>query len=869
MVSIRGMQRERVEELAHRALRGAGIRNSPRLDVVQSVEDLPSHLRDRLVRANTTQTTKAIFEPGVDHDRIHVIAANLAHPTEVIETIYHETVGHYGLRVLMSAATYTEVMDGLWRDLPDRVRAAAKRNGLSVDVISQRRAAAEEVIAYAAGQHLAGIPLSGSLTSWWQRAWDAIRRFVTEVFGRHQFDDRRILEIVQRAHDTLRRPPDTTSTLEADLSETHRAAVFYSAVEQVIAASRQNRATPTQWLAMIKSAAGVKAEEIDWLELEPWLKAHAGQVMRSELVEYIRAHQLEIRETLFENLGLGGDHTDAERLQLQLKEVLRALRYDTHFEFGGKLLMIGVPVGEPMGIEQDYQWKHLRDAEDMASLPASIREYALELERVSDRVAIERQARAPVPEHSAVPEWRAPQYIKYTLPGGNNYRELLLRMPHTGNRLRSDFESKHWDETNVVASVRFNSRVDADGKQVLFLEEIQSDWHQNGRKSGYLSDTDDIRREAARQACDEVTPKARAILNRYYAPEDMIDLGFHIRCSDSWRSRVTESLDREVIEQYKQRWAELDEAKHPFRAGQVPNAPLKASWPALVMKRMIRWGVERGFDRIAWTTGQQQIDRYALEQKFDRLEYDPKKLQLRGYKGDRLELECGRDPEELQEILGREVAARLIEQPIKRLGDSDRVHVLAGPDLRVGGSGMRGFYDEILPRETSKLIAKWGGKVVLAPLKLCSAGLGEVYLGPPVSYEELIRVAAQSAIEYRVARKVQHIASQIRRGVPFSKVMAEEGTHRTAELLGGRMISIAQIQQVHAFDITAELHSAALGRGFPLFSQGVAEPASWHPEMPGCRPLPGLAPAYPTSSALTETTVVKFEPEGDTYSPGR
>ena len=38
------------------------------------------------------------------------------------------------------------------------------------------------------------------------------------------------------------------------------------------------------------------------------------------------------------------------------------------------------------------------------------------------------------------------------------------------------YKSSHWDQPNILAHIRFNERTDADGKRVLFLEEIQGDW---------------------------------------------------------------------------------------------------------------------------------------------------------------------------------------------------------------------------------------------------------------------------------------------------------------------------------------------------------------------------------------------------------
>jgi hypothetical protein len=51
----------------------------------------------------------------------------------------------------------------------------------------------------------------------------------------------------------------------------------------------------------------------------------------------------------------------------------------------------------------------------------------------------------------------------------------------------ANYRSPHWDEPNVLAHVRFNDRV-TDGKKTLFIEEVQSDWHQAGKRKGYHSE---------------------------------------------------------------------------------------------------------------------------------------------------------------------------------------------------------------------------------------------------------------------------------------------------------------------------------------------------------------------------------------------
>jgi hypothetical protein len=53
-----------------------------------------------------------------------------------------------------------------------------------------------------------------------------------------------------------------------------------------------------------------------------------------------------------------------------------------------------------------------------------------------------------------------------------------------GHKSAEKYRSSHFDQPNILAHMRLNDRV-VDGKNTLFIEEIQSDWHQAGRKKGY------------------------------------------------------------------------------------------------------------------------------------------------------------------------------------------------------------------------------------------------------------------------------------------------------------------------------------------------------------------------------------------------
>jgi hypothetical protein len=72
-------------------------------------------------------------------------------------------------------------------------------------------------------------------------------------------------------------------------------------------------------------------------------------------------------------------------------------------------------------------------------------------------------------------------YDHLTLFGGSDYREWLLSLPD----YQRIFFGAHYFDHNVLAHIRTTTRRDHAGRKLLFIEEVQSDWHQNGLCHGY------------------------------------------------------------------------------------------------------------------------------------------------------------------------------------------------------------------------------------------------------------------------------------------------------------------------------------------------------------------------------------------------
>jgi hypothetical protein len=290
--------------------------------------------------------------------------------------------------------------------------------------------------------------------------------------------------------------------------------------------------------------SGVKPDEVKWTGLDDYLRGKET-VTKADVQEFLKANQVEVTE-----VEKGG----GSALDKQLRE-----KY-------------GIPEGESIQLNRS---------------------------RLSQEDEIEWLGQARESSRDRT------KYGDYTLPGAKegSYRELLLTLPRKGPEVRrlgidewtidgrpatreealaapveSGYQSSHFDEPNILAHIRFNERTDADGKRVLHIEEIQSDWHQEGRKKGYKG-----------LSADELAEKKRLDEKESALTSAEID----------WYNRVIN--DRQDYG--------------------VPDAPFKKNWHELAFKRALRWAAENGFERMTWTTGEQQADRFDLSKRVSRVAF--------------------------------------------------------------------------------------------------------------------------------------------------------------------------------------------------------------------------------------------------------
>jgi hypothetical protein len=178
------------------------------------------------------------------------------------------------------------------------------------------------------------------------------------------------------------------------------------------------------------------------------------------------------------------------------------------------------------------------------------------------------------------------------------------------------FRESHWETPNVLAHVRLNERTDAEGKRTLFIEEIQSDWAQKGKKRGFQG----------QRTVANINKDIDVVMAELYERGELA--GLH-------RNDVRMEAHPDLAQRYEALIREMGDGQKGVPAG--PFVQKTEAWVGLVMKRVIAYAAENGFERVAWTTGEQQTARYtsALRKAVDAIEWTKtdKGVQIVGYKG--------------------------------------------------------------------------------------------------------------------------------------------------------------------------------------------------------------------------------------------
>jgi len=367
--------------------------------------------------------------------------------------------------------------------------------------------------------------------------------------------------------------------------------------------------------------------------------------------------------------------------------------------------------------------------------------------------------------------YTASKFSEHTLPGGENYREVLL---HTPPAASDGFRGNHWDQPNVLAHVRMSDRKGPNGEKILHLEESQSDWGQQGREQGF------------QQPARQLTPAEDTEL------AELFDRVPEMRNGSPEIARYNElrNIARGQV----------------ANAQGLPSAPYvdnTQKWTDLALKRVLHEAAHGGYDKIVVTPGDEQNKRYDLSRQVKNISYFPDIGYLNGETHDGKGLdEHDVKPGDLAKHIGKEAADRILKQNPQRYEGRGRLggefyHELEGDGLKMGGAGMRGYYDNILPKRLQALAQQHDPQ---AKVNLHAHPLKDFYVKQSPGYQGNDFEAFtpdDASLGAHPTREAAEAAIAQRRATPGNE---------TAPL--------------HSLDVTPQMRDSIKGNGFNSFKRG-------------------------------------------------
>ena len=521
-------------------------------------------------------------------------------------------------------------------------------------------------------------------------------------------------------------------------------AIFVSNAAKAVEGIKQEKATPEQWLKMIEKNGGLKAGEDKWMGLSDWLKASDKKTLtKQEVLDFIKENMIVIEEQhysnqlAYENNSMlmdekypgwrdafsfeWDDYRDAPNADILDEEEATTL-YNKYNEDKvevdedgeivseqdrNKVVLWGEDIAKVFFGQEGDAVRPIHDTREVYTTKGLINRHEIALTVPT----IESWGKSDMIHFGDAGDGRAIAWIRFgetsyktVSEDSAAYNESIDALYAYWDYLREKY-GNGWADVMTEAEKAEEKRIQDKykikranlRKKVLVIDEIQSKRHQEGREKGYKKEEgSDI----------EIIDDGVVIEARYNGRSYFFSRGTSRTTIESSIGYDTSLANRDGI----------------------PDAPFDKNWHELAMKRMLRYAAENGYDVIAWTKGEQQAERYGIGKVVSSVGYrrteDGKRVRVNMRGGESLLFDIdalGKVTEvhrdggvvtkgmALSEIVGSDLAKQIgnYEGEVDERGDYN----IKSEDFRIGGEGMKGFYDKMLPAFMNKYGKKWGVKV--------------------------------------------------------------------------------------------------------------------------------------------------------------
>jgi hypothetical protein len=498
---------------------------------------------------------------------------------------------------------------------------------------------------------------------------------------------------------------------------------FYSPTEAAALNLQRKSGNGQAFLNDILKGENVRAEEISGMGLDTFLKDKKN-ITAAEVQDYIAKNKLGLGEASY---GTAPKLTPEEKARL------------TYLDEENRKSPLGA-IDDRLGegtYEELIRLENIRDRSSVSSLYDRQKETerrAQQMQRQGMQTVARAlftqanhfNARAEALDLQGAGIPKPTKFGQYQLPGGENYREVVITLPDPKDALMDQikalgitknktdrisvndilqrggsdelaeswkkamtdpYRSSHFDEPNILAHLRMSDRV-TDGKKTLLVDEVQSDWHQAGREKGY-------------------GPTMEKSVEAYYETKDgqRIPIGFG-KTKEEAEANIDVGWKNMVDIKYETHERKVKEG--------VPDAPYKEDWYQLALRRAVKEAIDGGYDRVALPTGARVNERFSLTKHVDaiRANLNPDgtyQLGVQPIGKSMQKFDESVPADKLASILGKDLANKITSE-VNEVG-VESGKIFSGLDLKVGGEGNKKYYDEIYPGYLKKFGKKYGAEV--------------------------------------------------------------------------------------------------------------------------------------------------------------
>jgi hypothetical protein len=469
----------------------------------------------------------------------------------------------------------------------------------------------------------------------------------------------------------------------------------------------QDKGTGPQFLAQLSKMKGVPLAEIKVTGLDEYLK-NTPKVTKQEVQDYLETNRLQLIED--ERIA-GAGRIDSEVVQYLPQQFDWLGKEDLAEEFEDKAHLRNHLIRtldrhfDDLEAEADNTGSfYARDSStgDLRYIPASKRfEWReAEIDKIDNELG-------DFPEFNGATNFEG----DYLIPGGQNYREILYKLPD--DKVEGVFRpppSHYTNAENTFGTIRSTDR-EIDGTPTLFAEEIQSDWAIAGAKRGYKSKIDSNENALLVKQYDSLTAERRQI-------EGIVATG-----DDA--SPVTQNAIQK-LNQINAELTQISDRLTLIRSG-VPDNPFRGNWYKPVINNFLVKAAQEGKGGIGFPVGQIIADRYNLSKAVDAIEWNTysyksgnkyKTIVFRNF-GNQGVIEADINPEtgviteissdldttpdwegkNIVDVVGKGVAEKLMK---------DKSGLLDEKGLKIGGKSKDKLYDDMLPKHLNEIGKRYG-----------------------------------------------------------------------------------------------------------------------------------------------------------------